>query len=280
EWLLRSSQARQRVPADGRRIQEDAPLSDAELLPVSMEEVRPSPAARRSAMPGAITALGMVILLALGGWWLWSNPPVWLTAMLPVTPSAAPVTVEDAPAVKAPASAPARTGEITTENATSGEGEPAPTPTSQPTPAVAPDLAQQSEPLAAASPQAIIVAPPFDLKTVLIEAQRPELAETVNGRREGTRLVLEGTAPSVEARDDLAALLVRLPGIEEVSVVNVLVRPPSTYTVVEGDTLWGISMKLYGNPDRIQALFEANQDALPSSDALRVGMELQVPPAE
>jgi nucleoid-associated protein YgaU len=231
-------------------------------------------------MPGAITALGMVVLLALGGWWLWSNPPAWLTAMLPITPSAAPVTVEEAPVAKTPASAPARTGDAATENTTSGGGEPAPTPAPQPTPAVAPDLAQQSEPLAAASPQAIIVAPPFDLKTVLIEAQRPELAETVNGRREGNRLVLEGTAPSVEARDDLAALLARLPGIDEVSVVNLLVRPPSTYTVVEGDTLWGISMKLYGNPDRIQALFEANQDVLPSSDALRVGMELQVPPAE
>jgi nucleoid-associated protein YgaU len=84
----------------------------------------------------------------------------------------------------------------------------------------------------------------------------------------------------VEARDDLAALLARLPRIEEVSVVNVLVRPPATYTVVEGDSLWGISMKLYGNPDRVQALFEANQETLPSADALRVGMVLQVPPLE
>jgi nucleoid-associated protein YgaU len=149
-----------------------------------------------------------------------------------------------------------------------------------PTPAVAPDLAQQVEPLAAASPQAIIVAPPFDLKTVLIEAQRPELAESVTGRREGNRLIVEGTAPSVEARDDLAALLARLPGIEEVSMVNVLVRPPSTYTVVEGDSLWAISVKLYGNPDRVDALFAANQAVLPSADALRVGMVLQVPPLE
>jgi nucleoid-associated protein YgaU len=87
---------------------------------------------------------------------------------------------------------------------------------------------------------------------VLIEAQRPELAETVTGRREGGLLVVEGAVASVEARDDLAALLARLPGVEEVSLVNVLVRPPATYTVVEGDSLWAISVKLYGNPDHIQ----------------------------
>jgi nucleoid-associated protein YgaU len=279
EWLLRSSQARQRAPADARRSQEEAPLTDAELLPVTMEEVRPSPAPRRARWPGLITAFGVVLLLAVGGWWLWTSPPAWLDAMLSAAPVADLFGVAASPTAPAPANTVTPAADITAATAAATPA-PAPTATPLPTPAVAPDLAQQVEPLAAASPQAIIVAPPFDLKTVLIEAQRPELAESVTGRREGNRLIVEGTAPSVEARDDLAALLARLPGIEEVSMVNVLVRPPSTYTVVEGDSLWAISVKLYGNPDRVDALFAANQEVLPSADALRVGMVLQVPPLE
>lgn len=279
EWLLRSSQARQRVPADARRSQEEAPLTDAELLPVTMEEVRPSPAPRRARGPGMLTMLGVVLLMAVGGWWLWTSPPDWLDSMLSAAPIADLLAVEASPTPPPPLSTVAPTeGEV----AATASMTPllAPTATPLPTPMIAPDLAQQVEPLAAASPQALIVAPPFDLKTVLIEAQRPELAETVTGRREGGLLVVEGAVTSVEARDDLAALLARLPGIEEVSLVNVLVRPPSTYTVVEGDSLWAISVKLYGNPDRIQALFEANQDVLPTANDLRVGMVLRVPPLE
>ena len=74
--------------------------------------------------------------------------------------------------------------------------------------------------------------------------------------------------------------MLRLPNIDEVSTVNVRVRPPSTYTVKEGDTLWNVSLELYGTPDRIQDLFAANRDILPSADALRVGMVLTVPPVE
>lgn len=279
EWLLRSSQARQRAPADARRSQEEAPLTDAELLPVTMEEVRPSPVSRRARWPGAIMTFGVVLLLAMGGWWLWTSPPTWLDAMLSAAPVADLFGAEASPTSPAPANT-AAPAVATVAATVAAPPPPAPTATPLPTPVVAPDLAQQVEPLAAASPQAIIVAPPFDLKTVLIEAQRPELAESVTGRREGSRLVVEGAVTSVEARDDLAALLARLPGIEEVSLVNVLLRPPATYTVVEGDSLWAISVKLYGNPDRVDALFAANQDVLPSADALRVGMVLQVPPLE
>ncbi|MFO7632507.1 MAG: LysM peptidoglycan-binding domain-containing protein [Caldilinea sp.] len=275
EWLLRSSQARQRAPTDAVRAHEEFPLSDDELLPLVMEEVRPSarPIRRRSPVR-AFATLSVVVLLGLGGWWLWQEPPAWVTELLPTGQVAAPVEQPSAPAERLQS---APTAEVTATQAPDS----ATTPQSAPTPFVAPELAGTNpEPLAASSPEAIIVAPPFDVKTVLIEAQRPDLAETINGRMEGGRLVLEGTVASAEARDELVALLERLPAVDEVSAVNVLVRPPSSYTVQEGDTLWGISMKLYGTPDRIQAIFEANLDVLPSADALRIGMELQVPPVE
>lgn len=274
EWLLRSSQARQRRPTDPRRAHEETPLSDDELLPVVMEDVQPAPPRSRSRVPAWVTASGILLLLGVGGWWLWWEQPTWLDAIVAPAPVVAPAPQAEEAVAATPATLSAVTA--TPAPAATSAAETAPTATLP----VAPDLAQRSEPLAATSPEALIVTAAFDLKTVLIEAQRPELAETVNGRLEGRRLVLEGTVPSVEARDELAELLGRLPTIDEVSVVNVLVRPPATYTVVEGDTLWGISMKLYGNPDKIQALFDANRETLPSADALRIGMVLQVPPAE
>ena len=97
---------------------------------------------------------------------------------------------------------------------------------------------------------------------------------------EGGTLVIEGSVASEAARAELEELVLRLPGVDAVSVVNVLVRPPATYTVQEGDSLWTISLELYGTPDRIEDLFAANRDILPSANALSVGMVLQVPPVE
>lgn len=271
EWLLRSSQARRRVAA-GARAEEESLFSDDELLPLSMDEVRPTSHSvqRRS---GTRTAAFIVGLAAVGvvGWGFWQASPDWAARLgfQPTPTLQTSIGADGAQGAPAQQIAPPETLQET------------PAPENFPTPFVSPYLADAvPEPLAAASPEALLAGAAFDLKTILIEAQRPELAETVTGRLEGGRLVLEGTAPSVEEREALVALLERLPTVEEVSAVNVRVRPPATYTVQEGDTLWDISMKLYGTPARVQALFEANRDVLPSPDALRVGMVLKTPPME
>ena len=271
EWLLRSSQARRRVAA-GARAEEESLLSDDELLPLSMDEVRPTSHSvqRRS---GTRTAAFIVGLAAVGvvGWGFWQASSDWAARLgfQPTPTLQTSIGVDGAQGAPAQQIAPPETLQET------------PAPENSPTPFVSPYLADAArEPLAATSPEALLAGAAFDLKTILIEAQRPELAETVTGRLEGGRLVLEGTVPSVEEREALVALLELLPTVEEVSAVNVRVRPPATYTVQEGDTLWDISMKLYGTPARVQALFEANRDVLLSPDALRVGMVLKTPPME
>ena len=280
EWMLRSHQARQRQPLDPRRAQEQAPPPDDELLPTLMEEVRPSPhqTARRSPLPGLVTFLALAALLMVGGWYLWQDQPAWIADFMPAASVAAPAAQPVAPAVEksAPTLVPVELVAPTVAIEATA------TLAATPTVAVAPDLAEQPavEPIAASSPEAAVQSRSFDLRTVLIEAQRPDLADSVKGRLEGSTLVIEGSVTSEAARTELAELVVRLPGIDEASVVNVLVRPPSTYTVKEGDNLWNISLELYGTPDRIEDLFAANRDILPSADALRVGMVLQVPPVE
>ena len=267
EWLLRSSQARQRsLPKSGRGSVEFPLLSDDELLPLYVDDVRPTArlAASRPPLQRFAMVFSAAVLLGTSGWWFWQTPPQISVSGQPPVVAATPEQVRwvpDPTPTVAVADLPDLPEELPQQPVLPNE------------PLAATDL----EPLAAAGEAILLTGPAFDVKTVLVEAQRPELAESVNGRLEGNRLVLEGSVASVEARNELIQLLSRLPAIEDVSVVNVLVRPLNTYIVVEGDTLWGISMKLYGTPDRIQDIFAANQAVLPAANALQIGMELQIP---
>lgn len=51
----------------------------------------------------------------------------------------------------------------------------------------------------------------------------------------------------------------------------------TAYTVVAGDTLSGISRKVYGTPNNWRRIYDANRDTLPSPNALKVGQSLRIP---
>ncbi|MCB9915863.1 MAG: LysM peptidoglycan-binding domain-containing protein [Planctomycetes bacterium] len=51
----------------------------------------------------------------------------------------------------------------------------------------------------------------------------------------------------------------------------------SNYTVVEGDSLWVIAKKVYGQGAKWEALYEANRDQLDSPDDVSIGMVLRIP---
>jgi nucleoid-associated protein YgaU len=50
-----------------------------------------------------------------------------------------------------------------------------------------------------------------------------------------------------------------------------------TYEVVDGDSLWKIASKVYGNGTRYMDLYDANKDVLSDPDALKLGMKLKIP---
>ena len=51
-----------------------------------------------------------------------------------------------------------------------------------------------------------------------------------------------------------------------------------TYTVESGDTLSGISKKMYGDANKYQRIFEANQPMLKDPDKIYPGQVLRIPP--
>ncbi len=138
------------------------------------------------------------------------------------------------------------------------------------------------EPVAESTVSVWVVNPlqPFDLAAYLLEANRPDLAQlgVAASSQEGT-LRLDGFVPSFQDRQDLIELMEAAPGVSRVSGANIFVRLPPTYTVVEGDTLWAISYRLYGE-DKIVEIIRANRDILPSSNMLTIGMVLKVPTVE
>jgi nucleoid-associated protein YgaU len=53
--------------------------------------------------------------------------------------------------------------------------------------------------------------------------------------------------------------------------------PMDSYVVQPGDTLSRVAGKVYGDPRKWEQIFNANRDALPSPESVRVGQTLQIP---
>src|SRR6185295_8031958 len=55
------------------------------------------------------------------------------------------------------------------------------------------------------------------------------------------------------------------------------IEPPKVYTVVQGDTLYGISVKLFGTPRHYERIYEANKDRIKDPGTLQIGINLRMP---
>jgi nucleoid-associated protein YgaU len=309
EWLLRSNQARQRPapPAAPGKAPVALPvIPDSDALPVVLDEVAPSPHHPKPAQSGAgrglaaLVALTLVAVLAGAGWIAWQND---LLAGLPLP--GAPVAEQSAPpaagvqtgapeatilpaslTVPQPQAAGAEVAPPTEEAApaeSAADTEDAPLPLF-PTPTIAPNLADSapiSQAIASTDAAAAVAATnlnTLDWRAWLLQRERADLADLpVTMRVEDSTLILEGTVEYAEQRAALEFEAKQVPGVTDVSLVNVTLRPPQTYTVQEGDSLWAISVRIYGNADQVEELFAANRDQMASAGDLRVGMVLAVP---
>lgn len=300
EWLLRAHQERRRdlrtgQPGPGHQStakptlaplpspMDDAvsPFDEEFTVPAPSQEVKSRASANRTPTPKrgterAIIGIAALLLLTAVVTTAIAMTGDGLSALLPWPTNAGNVADgTDDPQLVVPAYQP------DTQPAQSG---PILAPTATPAVDVPEDVVEiiDAEPIAQGTLSALVVNPlqPFDLETYLQEAGRTDLAElgVAASSQEGT-LLLDGIVPSYLARKDLIEIMENGPGVNRVSGANLLVRLPPTYTVEEGDTLWAISYKFYGE-DRIAEILNANRTALPSSNLLRIGMELTLPAVE
>jgi len=56
-------------------------------------------------------------------------------------------------------------------------------------------------------------------------------------------------------------------------------EPPQMYTVLQGDSLYSISVKLFGSPRHYQKIYEINRDRIKDPNTLQVGINLRLPDA-
>ena len=54
-------------------------------------------------------------------------------------------------------------------------------------------------------------------------------------------------------------------------------EPPKTYTVLQGDSLYGISVKVFGTPRHYERIYLANKDRIKDPNTLQVGINLRMP---
>ncbi len=304
EWLLRSHQSRQRAQRSGANgIVEEAmtELEPLPPLPLEMqtallppqqaavqtsraEEQRSSSAQTWGYVLLSLAAILVLVLLFGGDILPFSLAPSGTTSL-----GGENSLTNAGDELSAPVHAPATNG---LDNGASGQI----TPTAnavivlQPTAVpptieiqVPPDVVNNgtSEPLAGTTPGPLqIPRLAFELENFLRNSNRPDLAAlgVVATSQDGV-LLLKGIVPSYQMRQDLLTLTSAAEGVKRVSGADLLVRLPPTYTVQEGDTLWAISAKFYGE-NQVELLLEANADSLASAEALRVGMELKIPDVE
>lgn len=309
EWLLRSNQARQRPPVPPPAGRNKAPVAlplipDSDALPILLDEVAPSPNHPKPVRAGrglaALVALTLLAVLGGSGWIAWQNGLLGGLPLLTgqVVEESAPQpetagTQSDAPgAIILPA------GLVNPPAATTADAPSTPDVQTEtvddaapslllPTPTISPNLVQSvsvSQAIASSSDAQAVAATDLtslDWNVWLKARQRGDLAALpVTMRVEGKTLVLEGTVEFAEQRAALEFEANQVPGIEGVSAVNVTLRPPQTYTVQAGDSLWAISVRIYGNADQVEELFAANREQMTSAGDLRVDMVLAVPAVE
>lgn len=158
---------------------------------------------------------------------------------------------------------------------------PTPLPTPIPAPTIRPDLV-----LAPTAPSELAgsgdaSSPVFDLQAYLIEGDYEELAGLdVTALLEGAELTLAGFVPYAVQRTQLIEIAETISGVGSVNATELYFRPPVTYTVQSGDTLWSITFRVYGDVERMEDVYNANRDVMTSPGALVVGMELGLPPTE
>lgn len=94
---------------------------------------------------------------------------------------------------------------------------------------------------------------------------------------EGDHVKLSGTAACQDTKEKVILAVGNVVGIARVEDSVPSATEPEFYTVVPGDTLWGISTARLGDGARHDAIFKANRPMLTQPDRIYPGQVLRLP---
>ncbi|HVE43413.1 MAG TPA: LysM peptidoglycan-binding domain-containing protein [Planctomycetota bacterium] len=135
-------------------------------------------------------------------------------------------------------------------------------------------LRREDAPLSvSATPQAVLPPPMVAAGTI------------VPGRSDAPVICPSPAAPPAEVPTAKAEAAAPKPEVEKPAapvqpkkcLIETLPGGQRMYTVVQGDTLYGISVKVYNTPRHYERIYDANQERISDPNTLQIGMKLVLP---
>lgn len=120
---------------------------------------------------------------------------------------------------------------------------------------------------------------PEDLKDSVAKLGLP--VDGLDIKVDGDKVTVSGSAPSQEVKEKIILALGNVTGVAKVedNITTPAGEQATFYTVQKGDTLSAISKKHYGDPNKYNAIFEANKPMLSHPDKIYPGQVLRIPKA-
>ncbi len=108
---------------------------------------------------------------------------------------------------------------------------------------------------------------------------------------DGETVALGGVATDVATKEKAILIAGNVEGISQVNADQLVtltqisdenvreeeVFEPVFYTIVKGDTLWGISSEFYGNGSKYPLIVEANLEVIKDADLIYPGQAIRIP---
>jgi len=106
---------------------------------------------------------------------------------------------------------------------------------------------------------------------------------------DGELVSLGGVATDVATKEKAILIAGNVEGIAQVNADQLVtmeqiasdntreVFEPVFYTIVKGDTLWGISSEFYGNGSKYPLIVEANLEVIKDADLIYPGQAIRIP---
>ena len=98
---------------------------------------------------------------------------------------------------------------------------------------------------------------------------------------EGDKVTVTGEVATQEEKEKILLAVGNIAGVgsvdDQITVTGPVVKAATFVTVVKGDTLSAISLRVYGDANKYQKIFEANKPMLKDVNKIYPGQSLRIP---